>query len=691
VRAGGRNPGGSRERRAFEETLREREEFLRTIGDNLPDGMLYQLVRTPDGGRRFNHVSGAVRRLHGCSPEEALADAGRVYATVHPDDRERVVAEEEAANAAFTVFRTEVRRIAPDGEVRWSSFVSKPRRLADGSTSWDGVEIDVTERKRVEEALRRSEESHRAVARLTTGYVVRLELGAGGRPVPSLVSEGLLGEIGRTLEELRGPGGWEGVVHPDDLERVTAFLGDLAANGGPGEIEARIGHRDGSWRCVHVLAEAVRDPSTGGTTAILAGVSDVTARRKAEREAQALQERLLAVNRELAAALRMKDEFLSSMSHELRTPLNAVLGFLQALREEVYGPLAPRLLRAAGFAEEAGKHLLALISDILDLSKVQAGRLALDLAPVPVRALCEASLHLVDKAAEKKRIRLGLEVGPEVSTVVADGRRLKQIVVNLLANAVKFTPEGGHVLLDVRGDAGRDAVRVTVTDDGIGIPEERLGLLFHPFTQVESGLSRAHEGTGLGLSLVLGLAELHGGGVEVRSRPGEGSSFAVTIPWRRGGDLPDGGEDRNRARPCAAPAKPRAPGRGESLLLVEDNEHSAAVLSDYLVHAGFRVTVATSGLEALRLAPGLSPDLILMDVQMPGLDGLETIRRLRADDGLRQTPVLAVTALAMPGDRERCLAAGADGYLTKPLDLPALVRTIVAAVARAGAAAGGAP
>ena len=685
--SGGPGAGASRGPREVEETLCEREAFLRSIGDNLPDAMLYQLVRTPDGGRRFNYVSDAVRRLHGCSPEEALEDAGRVYGTVHPDDLERVAAEEEAAHEAFAVFRTEVRRIAPDGQVRWSSFASKPRRLPDGSTSWDGVELDVTERRRVEEALRRSEESHRAVARLTTGYVVRLDVDREGRPEPSLVSEGLLRSIGTTLEEVRGPGGWERVVHPDDLGRVNAALAGLVHGGGRGEFEARIAHADGSWRCVHVVAEAVPDAATGRTTAILAGVADVTARRRAEREAQALQDRLLAVNAELAAALRMKDEFLSSMSHELRTPLNAILGFLQALREDVYGPATPRLLRAAGLAEDAGRHLLDLISDILDLSKVLAGHVALELGPVPVRALCESSLHLVERPAEKKRIRLALELGDEVPTLVADGRRLKQVLVNLLSNAVKFTPEGGRVVLAVRGDPEREAVRIEVTDDGVGIPEDRLAHLFQPFTQVESGLSRAHEGTGLGLSLVLGLAELHGGGVEVQSRPGAGSTFTVTIPWRRptssaGRTAGDAGATAGRD------AGPPAPGRGERLLVVEDNEANAAVLSDVLTHAGFRVAVATGGLAALQAAPALAPALILMDVQMPGLDGLETTRRFRADERFRRTPILAVTALAMPGDRERCLAAGADGYLTKPLRMADLVRTIAAALEEAAVPAG---
>ncbi|MCL4807921.1 MAG: response regulator [Thermoanaerobaculia bacterium] len=669
------DPGG------FEETLREREAFIRSIGDNLPDGMIYQLVREPDGTRRFTYLSEAVRRLHGCSPEEAMADAGRVYGTILEEDRARVAVEEEAANAALSVFRTEVRRIDPEGRIRWSAFASSPRRLADGTTCWDGVEIDVTERKRVEEALRLSEENYRTVSRMTSEYVFRLDVAPDGSAEMTMVTDGLHRATGRSIDDVRNLPQWERLVHPEDRERLLELLRRLVAEGGRGEFEGRFPRGDGAYRCVHVLVEAVRDGEDRRTTAIVGAVADVTARRKAERESQALQDRLVSLNAELEAALRLKDEFLSSMSHELRTPLNAILGFLQAVRGDVYGATNERLLRSAGLAEDAARHLLDLIGDILDLSKVQAGRLGLEMGPVPVRALCESCLHMVEKLAEKKRIRLALEQDPGVPTIVGDGRRIKQILVNLLSNAVKFTPEGGNVRLAVAGDPVAKTVRLSVTDDGIGIAEEALPRLFKPFTQVESGLSRLHAGSGLGLSLVLGLTTLHGGGVDVSSRPGEGSRFTVTLPWRR----PEGnGEARREREPEPGPATADAP-RGASaaplsdrrgLLVVEDNEANAVVLSEYLSHRGYDVTVARNGFEALRLSQEAPPGLILMDIQMPGMDGLETIRRLREDERLAQVPILAVTALAMPGDRERCASAGASGYLTKPLDLEGLARTV---------------
>lgn len=672
--------GGSASRDALrlEEELREREAFLRAIGDNLPDGMIYRLVREPDGRRRYTYVSDAVRRLHGCTPEEALADPARIYGTVHPGDRERVAAEEEAAWATLSVFRTEVRIVGAEGAVRWSSFASRPHLLSDGSTAWDGVELDVTDRKRAEEALRRSEESYRKITRLMSEYIFRLEVAPDGRATMVFASEGLSRATGRQVEDVKSPEQWERIVHAADRDRLFALFRKLVADGGTGTFEGRFLRADGTFRIVEILVEAIRDETSGRTTAILGAVADVTARRRAEQEAQDLQDRLLAVNQELAATLRLKDEFLSSMSHELRTPLNAILGFLQGLREEVYGAQAPRLLRAAGIAEEASHHLLDLISDILDLSKVQAGRLSLEPSVVPVRTLCEASLHMVEKHAERKRIRLELDLDPEVPTVVADGRRLKQIVVNLLSNAVKFTRDGGSVRLSLRGEPERGAVAISVTDDGIGIAEETLPRLFRPFTQVESGLARRQGGTGLGLSLVLALSTLHGGGVEVKSRPGEGSTFVVRLPWAKTSPAPP---------PSPSPQAPAAPagraGRRGTVLVVEDNEANASVLCDFLGHAGFETELARSGLEALQKVKDAPPAVVLMDVQMPGMDGLETTRRMRTELRLEELPILAVTALAMPGDRERCLAAGADGYLTKPLDLPGLVRAIEAALAAA--------
>jgi CheY-like chemotaxis protein len=374
----------------------------------------------------------------------------------------------------------------------------------------------------------------------------------------------------------------------------------------------------------------------------------------------------------------LKDEFLASMSHELRTPLNAILGLSEALQEQVYGSLTDKQGQSLRRIEESGRLLLALITDILDLSKIEAGKVEINVTPVDVEGVCQASLRLIRESAQKKQLQVTLHVDPGVSMLLADERRLKQMLVNLLSNAVKFTPAGGSIGLEVEGDSDEQMVHCTVWDTGIGIAEVDRERMFHPFVQLDSSLARHHNGTGLGLSLVKRLADLHGGRVTLESTVGQGSRFSIVLPWRVGTQA-----IASRQQPAPAgisPAQQEPPDAGPLLLLAEDNEMNVSTMADYLHTQGYRLAVAGNGAEALAHARALHPALILMDIQMPGMDGLETTRRLRAetDPDLAATPVIALTALAMPGDRERCLAAGANAYVSKPYRLHTLLQTIEA-------------
>ncbi len=521
------------------------------------------------------------------------------------------------------------------------------------------------------------------------------------------------------------------------------------------------------------------------------------ARRVEERTAD-----LRTANAELARAARMKDEFLASVSHELRTPLNAVLGISEALQEGVFGEMNEKQIGSLRSIEESGRHLLDLINDILDLSKVEAGKLELELAPMSVEAVCQASLRMVKQNAHKKRLRINSSYDSQVTTFVADERRVKQVLVNLLSNAVKFTPEGGEVGLEVVGDEEAHAVLITVWDTGIGIADEHLQQLFRPFVQLDSRLSREFAGTGLGLSLVLRMMELHGGSVAVNSEVGQGSRFTVSFPWhptdasvnqlleaemienpvplfpwhnvmivedsvstqaqikryfKESGAtirsftavqaalpallseppdllvldifLPDGsgldlltkirddektaqmpvlvvsilddpsqvlsaGADYYLAKPFtraqmymalqAVSLKRNGFARQDTaveqplILLAEDHEANINLFSSYLITKGFDLILARNGLEAVARTQADKPDLILMDIQMPQMSGLEAIRKIRGDEdtAVSQIPIIAVTALAMPGDKEACLEAGADAYLSKPISLRRLVDTI---------------
>ncbi len=412
--------------------------------------------------------------------------------------------------------------------------------------------------------------------------------------------------------------------------------------------------------------------------AILAQERTLLAQRVQERTSE-----LSVANAELARAARLKDEFLASMSHELRTPLNAILGMSEALLEQVYGELNEKQAKSLRSVEESGRHLLALINDILDLSKIGAGKLELDLGPVPVESTCQSSLRIIKELAQKKQIKVSWSFDGVVTLIRADGRRLKQILVNLLNNAVKFTPEGGLVGLEVWGDVEHQMVRLTVWDTGIGIAPQDLGRLFQPFVQLDGSLSRQYAGTGLGLALVYRMVEMHGGSITVESEVGKGSRFTVSLPWR------EDEKEANAGWPGGERREDQAIGRGPELgtgkqrdgepvtiLLAEDSEANINTVFEYLTIKGYQVVVARNGTEALERARETRPAVIVMDIQMPGMDGLEATRRFRADADLAKIPIIAMTALTMPGDRERCLEAGVNEYVGKPVSLKDLVRMI---------------
>lgn len=413
------------------------------------------------------------------------------------------------------------------------------------------------------------------------------------------------------------------------------------------------------------------------------------------------QEHLRRANEDLERASRLKSEFLASMSHELRTPLNSILGFSDLLQRQRVGTLSSRQLLHVQAIERSGQHLLQLINDILDLSKIEAGKADLELAPVLMHELCNPCLKMIQPRAEKKRLAVSLELDCRLQEVFLDERRVRQMLINLLSNAIKFTPEGGTIKLGGRLAYGcqlkqefrpdRSPINCStpylcleVADNGIGIAQDKLHLLFRPFQQIDSSLARRHEGTGLGLALTKRLAELHGGTVSVESRENQGSTFRVWLPLTemRSNQQVNrrGSEGKTSAASSLNPAHPRTDAK--RILVVEDQPFNQMLLSEALELEGYAVDWIQEGqmmLERLSSAwvtPESLPHLILMDIQLPGVDGFELIRQLKAHPLWQNVPVIAVTAMAMAGDRERCLSAGADDYLSKPLDLEKLINTV---------------
>ena len=370
------------------------------------------------------------------------------------------------------------------------------------------------------------------------------------------------------------------------------------------------------------------------------------------------------------AASQTKSEFLANMSHELRTPMNGLLGMLDLTLDSRLDKEQRDHLETA---QRCAYSLLALLNDILDISKIEAGKMMLEQVPFNLRTLTEDCVKSHAVKAAQKGIALNLDCSRAWHTsVLGDPLRIRQVITNLLSNAVKFT-EWGSVDLRLSSElrGGKVEVSIEVSDTGPGIPEEKLAYIFEKFTQADSSITRRYGGTGLGLAITRRLVEIHGGKIRVESEVGKGSSFFVVIGFE--------------PAPLAAPAALREErstsqaASGVRLLLVEDNLVNQKVVLAMLRKQGYQIEIANDGREALeKLEKASRPyDLVLMDVQMPVLDGLETTRALRRDPRWKNLPVVAMTAHAMTGDREKCLEAGMNGYISKPVQ-PAHLITILA-------------
>ncbi|MBP0006767.1 MAG: PAS domain S-box protein [Cyanobacteria bacterium SBC] len=454
------------------------------------------------------------------------------------------------------------------------------------------------------------------------------------------------------------------LLYPDNPQISQAYLAQQAlenpTTGWSGEVICQ--RRNGEY--FHALLSVSPVPDENGCpNAISVICRDIT-------QQKAILAELATKNLELERSSRLKSVFLANMSHELRTPLTSILGFSNLLLQELYGSLNEKQRLYLDRIYDSGEHLLKLIGDVLDLSKVEAGKIELNPTLVSIPQLCADAIALVSEQARSRQIQIQTDLDPTLKTFIADEVRLRQMLLNLLSNAIKFSELGGRVGLDVQY---RDRqLHLSVWDNGIGIPEDQQALLFQPFQQLDNSLSRQHEGSGLGLALTRKLAELHGGTVTCQSQVNRGSRFTIVLPLQPSDTA---NPDRDNADSHRFESESPAPEKN-LLLLIEDHDYNALLLKDILEFWGYEVKRTANGQEALDWLENHSPASILMDIHLPGIDGLEVTRRIKADPRWQNIPVIATTALAMVGDRERCLEAGCDDYLSKPIGCDRLARIL---------------
>jgi PAS domain S-box-containing protein len=577
---------------------------------------------------------------------------------VHPADAARFRADQEACEAEWRpTFQTEFRVRTPDGRPRWIYAWSR-RGERDGRRYAFGLHLDITERRLAQIELERERE--RALFAVEAAGIGLWRRSLDRKTVfwnPTMYRlRGLDPADPRPVTELTMAS-----VHPDDAHVLRELSQRLVPGGLPYEREYRVVWPDGSVHWLATRGRLVEDDDGPYMTGINV---DVTERRSAE-----------ALRRErdrLEQSRQAQSAFLARVSHELRTPLNAVLGFAQLLGFESDEPLSPRQAERVQRIETAGRHLLALIDDVLDLARIEAEPPPAACVPVALDAVAREALGWV--AAQARQAAVVLRIAPEAlaGQVAADRRRLGQIAVNLLTNAIKYNRPGGEVEVTTRSEGTRCAL--VVRDTGRGMTAEQVARAFEPFERLGAE-NEDIEGTGIGLAIVHQLVQRLGGEVRVSSEPGVGSEFAVWLPAADGASTP--------APPLAAPA-PAAPAHALRVLCIDDHPANLQLVQDLLrLRPGTRFEGAATGRAGLAAALAQPPDVVLLDMQLPDLHGSEVLRCMRAEPALARCKVIALSANAMPADVATALAQGFDDYWTKPID----ARRFLAGIDALGSAA----
>ena len=634
--------------------LQQSEEQFRQFAENIDD--IFWMI-DPSVHQLF-YVSPAYEKIWGISPQSVRENPVNFINAIHPDDRERM--QQVISQPILKKQDSEYRIIRPNGEIRWLRDRAFPIKNQNGEVyRVAGIAQDITEQKHAEAEISRSRDLREAIFNEASDALFLLD--------PTSLQ---IVDCNRRALELSAASSKENLIN-----RTATCLNKKPIS----EVRQALAEK-GVWYEEVILTTlkgekfwgdvAWKEIEVGGQTLYLVRLTDISDRKAFETELQITNKCLELTNEKLTRATRLKDEFMANMSHELKTPLNAILGMSEGLKEGSFAAISQEQKQAVTTIESSARYLLALINNILDLAKIQSGKATLSIEPTNLQSLCEGSLNFVHQQAYQKGIQLQNYINTSMTTINIDELKIRQILINLLSNAVKFTPNGGKIKLTVQEDMEQENLIFSVSDTGIGIAVDQIPQIFEPFVQLDSKLNRQHRGTGLGLSLVRRLAELHGGNVSVESELGKGSTFHVKFPYSKVCFV-------EHTVPYCVAQEITQLRTSFSIVIANSDRAALETISSYFEASGYEVVAVNNCNNLLPVLAQTTPQAVIIDWSSFEEIQETIIQQIRQFPQFKAVPIIILLAQESPPYlQERLRFLGANSCLQKPVRLRHLLSEI---------------